>query len=293
MQIPHVDYTFRYRLLSGIWDSPLIGKGTISRSLSKLLIPKPTGELVARTVYGFDLLINPAIDNGVEHSLYYFGTYEKGTLQFIREHLKPGQVFLDIGANIGLMSLFAAQCVGKQGHVYAFEANPETAKILRHNLHINAVKNTDVIEKAIGNANGNIKLYANWQVNRGGATLIKPAEAKESYEVELTRINDFSELRELPIAMVKIDVEGFELDVLKGMSDLLKRESPPMLIVECSADRNNHYDSVYEMVDYIRSINTYSVYKLSNTKERFGKLLEVSSKEELPTHDNIFCIKRP
>lgn len=291
MQIPHVNYVSRYKVLSAVWDSPFIGKGTLSRALSKMLIPKPTGEVVARTIYGFDLLINPAIDNGVEHSLYYFGTYEKGTLHFIRQHLKPGEVFLDIGANIGLMSLFAAQCAGTQGKVYSFEANPDTAKILRYNIHLNQSHNIEVVEKAIGNAHGSIKIYANWSVNRGGATLIKPKEEGASYQVELTRMDDFEYLQTQPVAMAKIDVEGFELDVLKGMHKLLSRPEAPALIVECSADRNNHYESVYQIYDYIKSVNHYRIYKLSHTKERMGSLVEVTTKENLPKHDNIFCIQ--
>ncbi len=268
----------------------MIGKGTLSRFLSRILIPKPKGEVVSKNIYGFDLLLNPVIDNGVERTLYYFGTYEKGTLNFIKEHLKKGSTFFDIGANIGLMSIFAARCLGDSGKVYSFEANPETARLLSYNIDLNKISNIEVVDKAVGNDTGRIRIYDNWSVNRGGATLIKPEKQMNSFEVELIRIDDIFKYSNSAIDMIKIDVEGFELDVLKGLKEVLIRPVPPKLIIECSADRNNHYDSVYEIYDFIKAVNSYKIYKLSTSKEHPGHLVEITSKEELPKHDNIFCI---
>ncbi len=285
-----VNNTKKHKLISKIWDSSLIGKGTIARFLTKVLIKKAKGELISKTIYDFDLLINPAIDNGVEHSLYYFGTYEKGTLNFIKQNLKEGDVFFDIGANIGLMSIFASYCVGKTGKIYAFEANPETVKLLQYNIDLNTIKNINVIDKAVGNDFGKIKIYNNWAVNRGGATLIKPNQKTDSFEIDLIKIDSIPEYLSMQINMIKIDVEGFEMDVLKGLDKILQKPNAPKLIVECSADRNNNYDSVYEIYNFIKKINNYKIYKLSKGKERFGELVEINSKEELPKHDNIFCI---
>ncbi len=290
MEIKHVNYVKKYQLISKIWDSSIIGKGTLSRFLSKQLIPKAKGELISKTIYGFDLLINPAIDNGVENSLYYFGTYEKGTLDFIKKNLSEGDVFFDIGANIGLMSIFSSYCVGKTGKVYAFEANPETAKLLQYNIELNKINNITIIDKAVGNATGKIKIYNNWAVNRGGATLIKPKQETDSFEVDLIKIDSITEYDSMKIGMIKIDVEGFEMDVLRGLEKILQKSKAPKLIVECSADRNNNYDSVFEIYDFIKKVNKYKIYKLSKGKERLGDLVEIQNKEELPKHDNIFCL---
>lgn len=284
-----IDHTAKHRIISKIWDSSLPGKGTLSRLMTKLLIPKPTGKVVSKTLHGFELEIDPLLDNGVERTLYYFGTYERGTLGFISEHLKEGDVFFDIGANIGLMSLYAAGCVGSEGKVIAFEANPETANILKNNIALNSVNNIDVIAKAVGNDTGSIKIYNNWSVNRGGASVIKPNDASSFSEVELIRIDALKEYQDMTISMVKIDVEGFELDVLKGMEKVLRRKDAPILIVECSATTNKD-DTISAIFDFIKGVNHYSVFKLDRTKERAGKLVEVKRREELPHHDNIFCI---
>lgn len=292
MEFKRVNHVKTYQLLSKIWDSSIIGKGTLSRFLSKTLIPKPTDPVISKTIYDFDLLINPAIDNGVESSLYYFGTYEKGTLNFIKTHLTEGQIFFDIGANIGLMSIFTSYCVGKTGKVFAFEANPETVKLLNYNIELNSISNITVVDKAVGNNEGKIKIYNNWAGNRGGASLIKPEQETEAFEVDLIKLDAITQYTSMNIGMIKIDVEGFEMDVLKGLENILSKNNAPKLIIECSADRNNNYDSVYEIYHFIKKVNNYKIYKLSKGKERFGELIEINDTSELPKHDNIFCIKR-
>lgn len=291
MEAKRINYTKKYNLISKIWDSSMIGKGTLSRFLSKVLIPKPTHPVISKTVYGFDMLINPAVDNGVESSLYYFGTYEKGTLNFIKTHLKEGQVFFDIGANIGLMSIFTSYSVGNTGKVYAFEANPETVKLLNYNIELNSISNIIVVDKAIGNNEGKIQIYNNGAGNRGGASLIKPEQETQSFEVDLIKLDNIELYATMDIGMIKIDVEGFEMDVLKGIEKILSTSNPPKLIIECSADRNNNYDSVYEIYNFIKKVNSYKIYKLNKGKERFGELVEINSTADLPKHDNIFCIK--
>ena len=290
MEFPRVNYNEKYKIISNVWESSLPGKGSLSRFLTRLLIPVPKEQVISKNIYGFDMLLNPVIDNGVEGSLYYFGTYERGTLDFISNNLKQGDVFFDIGANIGLMSIYASLQVGNKGSVFSFEANPETAAILKYNIELNNLKNIIVVNKAVGDKNDRITLYNDSAIkNRGGASLIKPDVVSESFEVELIRLDSETEYQDMPVHMVKIDVEGFEMDVLKGMEKILRNKAPK-LIIECSADRNNNYNSVYEIYDFIKKCNAYKIFKLSRTKERKGKLVEIRSKEELPKHDNIFCM---
>ncbi len=291
MEIPRIDYRKKYKLIASVWDRAVIGTGTLSRILAKSIVPAPQTKVISKTLYGFDLLIDPVIDRGVEQSLYYFGTYEKGTLHFIEEHLKKGDVFYDVGANIGLMAIFAANQVGSAGKVIAFEANPETLGILNYNIGLNYAKQIQSVGKAIGSENGFVEIYNNWAVNRGGATIVKPNDSALSSQVEMISIDGSPEFGNGRIDMVKIDVEGFEMNVLKGMTQVLKRDKPPILIVECSADRKNDYTSINDLYRFIKSVNDYKVYKLSNGKERYGQLVEVKNEAELPRHDNIFCLK--
>ena len=105
--------------------------------------------------------------------------------------LNGGDVVIDVGANIGLMSIHASLNVGKSGKIYSFEANPETAKLLLKNLALNNIKNVSVIQKALGSDKSTGKIYSNWHINRGGASLIKPAIESEFFDVKIIPFKDF------------------------------------------------------------------------------------------------------
>lgn len=290
MGTPEVNYIASYQKIARVWDSKFLLRGTFSRFLSKLLVPAPKDKVIAGNLHGFKMLLDPVIDNGVEKSLYYFGTYEKGTLDFIKHHLPEGGVFLDIGANIGLMSIYASIVCGASGKVFSFEANPETLEILKENISLNKITNIVTVGKAVGSKADKLKIYNNWSVNRGGATLIKPSGSNEGVDVDMIALDETEPFNSLRISMVKIDVEGFELDVLLGMKKILSASAPPVLIIECSADRNNNYESTHSIYDFVSSLGKYKIFKLSDTKERIGTLKEITTKNELPKHDNIFCM---
>ncbi|MCK6648305.1 MAG: FkbM family methyltransferase, partial [Bacteroidia bacterium] len=93
------------------------------------------------------------------------------------------------------------------------------------------------------------------------------------------------------IRMIKIDVEGFELEVLKGADEILMQNDSPILIVECSETRENTFGADVGLIyDQLKN-NHYRLYKSKGGKERVSKLVEIISKSDLPKHDNIYCFK--
>jgi FkbM family methyltransferase len=145
--------------------------------------------------------------------------------------LKPGATFVDIGANVGFMSVIAARLIGSKGTVFAFEPVPENAHLIRHNASINNFRNIETIEKAVSDMSGSEELYL--ARHSGGAALKKagpPPDATGVIPVDVTTIDLFVATRPMfcPI-FVKIDVEGAELAVLKGMSDTLERFKPAIV----------------------------------------------------------------
>jgi len=282
-------FPFSHGLISFLRDKDIRGIRRLSVILPQLLLPKveDVGEHIIQTIHGFNLKINPCIDNGVELSLYQTGTYEKGILSLLSEFLKLGDVFIDVGANIGLMSIYASKLVGEFGCVIAFEAHPETNKILEYNFKLNKIENYLNQGFALGSSALQTVIYDNWQINRGGASLVINTKDSKSYPVEVHTLDCAIGSENIAPKVIKIDVEGFELEVLKGAKETIIKYQP-ILIIELSSQRDNNYE-INELMDYLDGFGIYNYFKLKGTKERVSKLIQIHSREELPEHDNIIC----
>lgn len=293
MSIPKRSFLFRHQLISTLRDLDIKGIRRLSVSLPKRILPDPksVGKHILKTIHGVEMLIDPSIDNGVELSLFETGTYEKGTIQLLEKYLKTGSAFLDIGANIGLMSVLASKYVGANGIVYAVEANPKTVPILQANIDLNACKNVELIPVALSDTSGTAVLFENWEVNRGGASLISQSSEEQGIEVKMERLDDLFD-ENTPIHLVKIDVEGFEPQVIRGGMNWFQKQQP-VFIIEVSEKREKEVGpSPAEVMELVRTIGEYSFYKQKGTKERRGKLIEIRSVADLPNHDNIICIPK-
>jgi FkbM family methyltransferase len=290
MSVPNRSFLLRHRFISTLRDMDVKGIRRLSVVLPKVLLPavEQSGKMIIQTLHGVKLLIDPAKDKGVELALYQTGTYEKGTIQLLGDFLKQGSVFMDIGANIGLMSTIASKIVGEKGRVYAVEANPKTIEVLRHNCAINQCENIEILPIALASEKGSAILYENWNVNRGGASLISQGD-EDGITVSKERLDDlFSP--DSPVHLVKIDVEGFELEVLKGGVAWFKTQQP-VFIIEVSTQRSNQEGATPESImSFVADLGNYSFYKQKGTKERRGKLVSVTSAQDLPEHDNLIAI---
>ncbi len=282
-------YPIAHRLISFLRDKDIKGVRRLSVVLPKILLPNPEkiGEHIIETLHGFKLKINPSIDKGVELSLFETGTYEKGILFFLKDVLKQGDCFVDVGANIGLMSIYAAKCIGDQGTVLAFEAHPETFKWLNFNIELNHVSTVRSYDFALGSETATTFIYDNWQINRGGASLIVKNEDSKSYSINVKKLDDCLPQNHFP-KVIKVDVEGFELEVLKGATQTIEN-CKPILIIELSSLRTNQYE-IEDIIQFIEKFEFYQLFKLKGTKERISKLVQINSRADLPEHDNIICI---
>jgi FkbM family methyltransferase len=154
------------------------------------------------------------------------GTYELNELNFFLNHLEPNAVVLDVGANIGIYSLPVATHL-TQGFVYAFEPSTESARLLAENAISNGIINIEVVEMAASSITG-YHYFLDSEV--GGRRRI--LENHVGVEVQAVRIDDWIAERGISIDAIKIDVEGWELSVIQGMTNLLK--SKPTLLLECN-----------------------------------------------------------
>lgn len=241
---------------------------------------------------GFQLYVNPRYDKGIERKLYLTGSYEKRLLKLPKVLVNPGDVIVDAGANIGLISIFCAIKAGNNGIVLSFEPHPETFPILQKNIAINGLSQITAFKNALGSSPGSARIYSNIQINRGAASLVEFQKDSPSFDIEILTLDDVLKQQNiLHLNLIKIDVEGFEMEVLKGAEEILTKENGPILVVECSNSRNNFKYGMVDLFDFLTKKYQYQVYKFDLSKEKISKLIKVECVEELPEHDNIIALK--
>jgi len=173
-------------------------------------------------------------------TMYYFtGTItnqdedERPVVRLISKAVAKGDTFFDIGANVGFYSSFVGPLCGKSGAVHSFEANPLLIQHLRRSAELNkATSNIIINATAIGSeTNKTLELYDPERI--GGSSLYKLQwlNAASSVTVPLTTIDEYRRVNGIKrIDVVKIDIEGAELDAFRGMEQTFA-ECPPWLIL--------------------------------------------------------------
>ncbi|MCG8592120.1 MAG: FkbM family methyltransferase [Proteobacteria bacterium] len=166
--------------------------------------------------------------------LFVTGSYEPNEFALLSEILEVGGNFVDVGANEGLYTLFASRRVGKSGRVVALEPSSRELQFLERNIARNRLRNVDVVPVAASDREARAELTIAEQSHAGQSTLGKFAYAISpagTETVALRRLDDV--LQELDLAsvdVVKIDVEGSEVAVLRGAEATLVRDHPLLLV---------------------------------------------------------------
>lgn len=161
------------------------------------------------------------------------GNYENETAGWLMEQFDENTTFFDVGANLGYFTLMSSFKINK-GKIFAFEPVPKNIAILKKNLELNDVKNVQLIEKALSVKEGK----AHFAVEENGANshfedidLVHAKMNKEDVvEVNVTTLDIFCKENNVIPDVIKVDVEGAEVDVLKGATELLKQKKTKWLV---------------------------------------------------------------
>lgn len=196
------------------------------RALRRRVFPGPVAVVAAGPARGL------RIDPGAGNPDFVSGTYEPPVQAAVAARLAPGDLMLDVGANVGFLAILAARLVGPGGRVVAFEPVPGNASLVRRNAGLNGLGNLEVIESAVGDRCGSATLVL--ARHCGGAALSgtqRPPDACGEIEVRLTTLDAWwaGAGRPRP-SFVKVDVEGGELDVLRGARQMLSSVRPCLLV---------------------------------------------------------------
>jgi FkbM family methyltransferase len=159
------------------------------------------------------------------------GAAEKPLQDALLCEVHEGATVFDIGANVGFVTLVAARLVGPGGRVVAFEPVPGNADAIRENLALNAIDWVELHETAVGRAGGTAKMIvSDVSAFSRFENINVPTGARGRIDVSVTSIDEFMSLGAAPVPdVVKIDVEGAELDVLEGMRRTIAEHRPVIL----------------------------------------------------------------
>jgi len=261
---------WRLALLAVKWAPLLTGAGT----------------RIVRVKDGFRLNVDGASQTG--RIAYALGEYEAETADRIRASLRQGDVMIDVGANIGYFTLVGAKTVGAAGRVVAFEPVPQVREQLAENVRLNGASNVEIRSDALSDVSGAVTFYLGPNSNTGLGSLRALTDG-QTIEVNRVRFDDWWQPI-AKVALVKIDVEGAELAVLRGMERCLARDRPDIVVEVTDAFLRALGDSAAGLFDFITS-HGYRFFAI----EEHG-LREFTSTEQVTHYEsqfNAFCSIRP
>ena len=186
-------------------------------------------KIIRGKVHGYWMKLD--LSDWSQRYTYFLGRYyELEIQQLMSAVLTPGDRFIDIGANIGMISLHAAYLVTEDGKVDCFEPNPECVEAIKDNLARNDIKHVNVYPLGLSDNNGSLRLSLT-STHTGTATLAEINDSIKSFEVQVVVGDDVILSDPRRVKLIKMDVEGFELHVLKGLTRSLEAFQP-LLITE-------------------------------------------------------------
>ncbi|MFH1442465.1 MAG: FkbM family methyltransferase [Candidatus Micrarchaeota archaeon] len=168
-------------------------------------------------------------DRIVSNELFYKGVFEPEETALLKELVRPGSVFVDVGAHIGYYTLLAAK---RKAKVYAFEPQGGNFSLLKRNVHANGFTNVFLYRKAVSDRGGRkVKLYCNVS-NKGNNSIFAKDVVDKYGEEEVGTATLDGVLGGKKVDLMKIDVEGAEINVLKGAGGLIEKNPGMKIVVE-------------------------------------------------------------
>ncbi len=244
----------------------------------------------------FGLRYQGNLNNSIEFNIFYYGAFEKPLLFFLRDTLnslstdkQDQQMFVDVGANIGQHTLFMSRYARE---VHAFEPYSVVREKLEKHIQDNGIENVEVHPLGLSNASEQLDFFAPTGRNQGIGSFDAASVSKGNARIgklELVRGDDYLQQRQFQrISLIKIDVEGFEKNVLQGLQETLSKDRP---VVVCEITYGNalSFTTITELqemlpVDY--QLFTFNTRKQDGTKaRRRGAKAKRSGKFELIDFD--------
>lgn len=241
-------------------------------------------------LHGYEMLLD--LSQWANRMTFFLGRlYDLPTQLLLKQTLKNGDTFIDIGANEGMLSLLASRLVGEHGAVVAFEPNPKPREIFQKTIARNAISNIKIVPVGLGDKDETLTL-ASPKINSGEASFGRSNYNSDQVDVVhcVVRRGD-DVLADVAPKLIKIDVEGFELHVLKGLKQLLIRQRPPIIMEMIAGHLANADTTPEEIVSFMTSLG-YAPFRIGLKRSGFRHTLSVAPTSVRPdVNDDILWIK--
>ena len=232
------------------------------------------------------------LDKNDSLNLSINGIYEDFETDLVKKEVRQGDVVIDIGANIGYYTTMFAKLVGNSGKVFAFEPDPTNYELLKKNIDANGFTNVILEQKALSDNHGKMMLNLNNKNTAGHHLDFKNENSVNSVKVDVLSLDDYFSDKNIDINFIKMDVEGAESNVIKGMRNILKTsknlkmivEYNPLAIKQLGLNPENYLDLLIK--------NEFLLYDVD---ERSKTLIKTQKEDLLKKYDklytNLFCKK--
>jgi len=210
------------------------------------------------------------LTEGIDFSIFIFGLFEKETSQAIKRLVANNSIVIDIGANIGAHTLPMANLVGREGKVYAIEPTKYAYSKLKKNLLINKFlsKRVQADQIMLINNDNKIKikdLYSSWPLSNGYKNekrhSVHQGVLRTTCGAKQTTLDDYVSANNISsLDLIKLDVDGNELEIIKGAKNVLKNMKTT-LIMELAPEQYDDINDFYKVVKILTSMK-YSFYSL-------------------------------
>jgi len=257
------------------------GKGPILRAVRKTL-PTP------RAVFQVEksVLAEANIDDYLGREYYLNGLRRQPSFQLSRALIRPDDILVDVGANVGYWVLGAARRLGPGGHAHAFEPSPDLFQVLQDNVRLNHLSCVSCHLLALSDQEGRVRFRPRPDNTAHGA--LSPVADPDAILVDATTLDQFSERHALArLDFLKLDVEGAEELVLRGATSVLSRRQSPVLILELGGGLAERFGSSTVQVKELLSAFDYATYKCDGRRLR-----PVTTAQQHESTEDFFAIKQ-
>ncbi len=240
------------------------GKRYLASGASMNLHAKPQS-FVATTQFGCEM--SGSTEDLIQRFIYVFGVWEPQLTGWIEQRLEPGDTFVDVGANIGYYSLLAAQCVGPSGHVVAIEASPSIFGMLNDNIRRNGFAiRVRSINIAASDRSGTVSVFSGPKSNIGRTTTVPREDLEVEGTISAEPLRSILAEGEITSArLIKIDVEGLEGPVVRGLLPILPQCRKDLeVIVEVGGQPAPEGELSSDILGEMRAQGFYA-YEISNS----------------------------